>query len=146
MYLNVMEKVTSSRDAVNTILGSKWGNEMENLKYVINSKCDANFYFCSIKGSIGFDYWEDFLIIVDVINKDFFPEEIKYSGITDIFGYFIKNGLKVDMECTSMLGVIFTIPKDRFINVEFDAAYKMLNSIWLKAIKAKNRKYDTKHL
>ncbi len=119
---------------------------MENLKYVINSKGDANFYFCSIKGSIGFDYWEDFLIIIDVINNYVFPEEIKYSGITDIFGYFIKNGLKVDMECASMLGVIFTIPKDRFTNVEFDDAYKMLNSIWLKAIKVKNQKYDPKHL
>lgn len=110
---------------------------MENLKYIINSKGDAVFYFCSIKGSIGFDYWEDFLIIVDVINKDVFPEEIKYSGITDIFGYFVKNGLKVDMECTSMLGVIFTIPKDRLTNVDFDDAYKMLNSIWLKAINVK---------
>ena len=69
MYLNVMEKATSSRDMV---------------------KGDVNFYFCSIKGSIGFDYWEDFLIIIDVINNYVFPEEIKYSGITDIFGYFIK--------------------------------------------------------
>ena len=50
------------------------------------------------------------------------------------------------MECASMLGVIFTIPKDRFTNVEFDDAYKMLNSIWLKAIKVKNQKYDPKHL
>ena len=119
---------------------------MENLKYVINSKGDANFYFCSIKASIGFDYWEDFLIIIDVINNYVLPEEIKYSGVTDIFGYFIKNGLKVDMECTSMLGVIFTIPKDRFTNVEFDDAYKMLNLVWLKAIKVKNQKYDPKHL
>ncbi len=111
---------------------------MENLKYVINSKGDVVFYFCSIKGNIGFDYWKDFLIIVDVINKDVLPEEIKYSGITDIFGYFVKNGLKVDMECTSMLGVIFTIPKDRLTNVDFDDAYKMLNSIWLKAINVKN--------
>ncbi len=113
---------------------------MENLKYVIDSKGDAVFYFCSIKGSIGFDYWKDFLIVVDVINNHILPEEIKYSGITDIFGYFVKNGLKVDMECTSMLGVILTIPKERFINMEFDDAYKMLNSIWLKAIKVKKSK------
>ena len=113
---------------------------MENLKYVINPNGDAVFYFCSIKGNIGFDYWEDFLIIVDVIKKYILPEEIKYSGITDIFGYFVKNELKVDMECTSMLGVIFTIPKDRLTNVNFDDAYKMLNSIWLKAINVKKSK------
>ena len=48
---------------------------MENLKYVINSKGDANFYFCSIKGSIGFVYWDDFLIIIDVINNYVFPKK-----------------------------------------------------------------------
>lgn len=113
---------------------------MDDLKYIISSTGDAVFYFCSIKGSIGFDYWDDFLIIVDVIKNDFFPEEIKYSGITDIFGYFIIKGLKIDIECTSMLGVIFTIPKERFAFVEFDEVYRILNSIWHKALKAKKQK------
>lgn len=46
------------------------------------------------------------MIIVDVINNCIKPEEIDYSGITDIFGHFAIDGLRVDMECTSMLGVI----------------------------------------
>ncbi|MCQ2593318.1 MAG: hypothetical protein MJ188_11110 [Treponema sp.] len=46
------------------------------------------------------------MIIVDVINNCIKPEEIDYSGITDIFGHFVIDGLRVDMECTSMLGVI----------------------------------------
>lgn len=113
---------------------------MNNLKYVINSNGDAVFYFCSIKGSIGFNYWEDFLILVDVINNCIKPEEIHYSGITDIFGHFVIDGLRVDIECTSMLGVIFTISKNQINNIVFNDIYDVLNLIWKEAIKVKESK------
>ena len=110
---------------------------MNDLKYVIDSKGDAIFYFCSIHGETGFDDWGDFLIVVNVIQTYFSPDEMKYAGITDIIGHFTKNRIRVEMECTSMLGVMFSIPKERLIEGVLDEAYQLLNAIWHRSLECK---------
>jgi hypothetical protein len=66
---------------------------------IVNKKKNGELRF-SFKG---FDEWEDFVKIAKIIKVIIKPEDIHYSGLTDIAGYFIKDELKVEMVCF-MLG------------------------------------------
>ncbi len=52
----------------------------------------------------GFDDCDHFLKIIKIIKDIIKPSRCKYSGLTDMDGYFEKDGLHVDTEYNSMIG------------------------------------------
>lgn len=53
---------------------------------------------------IGFEDWKDFVSIMEVIQDLIKADKSEYKGITDMNGYFEKEGLTVGVEYSSMLG------------------------------------------
>ena len=52
----------------------------------------------------GFDDCDDFVKIMNIIKGVIKPKICKYSGLTDMDGYFEKDGLRVVAEYNSMIG------------------------------------------
>jgi hypothetical protein len=50
-------------------------------------------YFYFVK----YDDWKDFIRIVKIVKENIVPDKIKYSGITDMNGYFIKDGIRIEI-------------------------------------------------
>lgn len=59
---------------------------------------DLAFYFNC------YDYWEDFVLIFKIVNEKIHPEKSDYSGITDMDGYFIKDGIRMEVYFDEMVG------------------------------------------
>jgi len=59
---------------------------------------EKTFYF------VGFDDWEDFVKIMKLVEEKIKPNESNYKGITDMNGYFKKDGITVEVEYSSMVG------------------------------------------
>ncbi|NPV90072.1 MAG: hypothetical protein HPY50_04760 [Firmicutes bacterium] len=63
----------------------------------------------NLKGDIVFDLFgfrdcEDFVTMTKIIKVIIKPNSIQYSGIIDMDGYFVKDGIRVEMEYDSMTG------------------------------------------
>ena len=52
---------------------------------------DWSFYFNC------YDYWEDFLLIFNIADEKIQPMERHYRGITEMDGYFIKDGIRMEV-------------------------------------------------
>ena len=46
---------------------------------------------------ISFEEYEDFDDMVWIIEHKIFPEQIDYHGSEDFYGYFVKNGIRVEI-------------------------------------------------
>jgi len=53
---------------------------------------------------MGFNKWEDFYSIIDIIQRKIQPDILRYHGLVDINGYFEKDGLSVSIEFTEQVG------------------------------------------
>ncbi len=62
---------------------------------------------------IGFDNWTDFDKIIKIAKQGIKPDEIHYRGVTDMHGYFIKDGIRVDIEYDSMIGNWLVYKKEK---------------------------------
>lgn len=52
----------------------------------------------------GYDDCDDFMKIYDIIKSRLTPDDIRCAGMTDMCGYFIKDGIRVDLEFDTMTG------------------------------------------
>lgn len=52
---------------------------------------------------VGFDDYNDYIQIINIIKNVLKPDICKYSGLTDMYGYFEKDGLQVDVEFNWMI-------------------------------------------
>lgn len=52
----------------------------------------------------GYDYWEDFDLMFKIVDEKIHPEKSDYWGITDMSGYFVKDGVRMEVEFDSMCG------------------------------------------
>ena len=86
-----------------------------------------------------FDYYEDYLIVANVIKNEFHSEKIEYHGITDIIGYFIINNTYYQFNCVDMLGVEISVKKDLVLD-RLDEHYQLINDIFKKSYKVKKGK------
>lgn len=53
---------------------------------------------------VGFDEWESFVKIIDIVREKIKPDHSVFQGITDMQGYFDKSGLHVELEYDGMIG------------------------------------------
>lgn len=81
------------------------------------------FHFCE------YDDWEIFLEIVKVVKEKICPEEIKYSGLDDISGYFIKEGIRVDFEYDSITRIAM-IYRDTGHSQDLEKVRSWVQIIW----------------
>jgi hypothetical protein len=51
---------------------------------------------------VGYCEWEDFDLIIEIVNRILNPDELQYSGVTDMQGYFIKDKLRILLSFNSM--------------------------------------------
>ena len=51
-----------------------------------------------------YDYWEDFVLIFEIADEKIHPEKSDYRGITDMDGYFIKDGIRMEVFNDDMIG------------------------------------------
>lgn len=91
----------------------------------------------------GFDYWEDYLIVIDVIKNFFYPKEIKYWGITDIRGYFLIDETYYQIDCTDMLGVEISIKREDYIPNKIHIYTELIEKIYTKSYEIKFNRKDT---
>ncbi|MGN1411525.1 MAG: hypothetical protein ACI4WH_03315 [Oscillospiraceae bacterium] len=84
-----------------------------------------------------FDYWEDYLIVANVIKNEFHPERIEYHGTTDIIGYFIINNTYYQFNCVDMLGVEISVKEDLVLD-RLDEHYHLINDIFKKSYEERN--------
>ncbi|WP_459477390.1 hypothetical protein [Clostridium saccharoperbutylacetonicum] len=88
---------------------------------------------------VGFEDWKDFVKIMDIIKVKINPDKIDYKGITDMNGYFEKDGLYVEIQYDEMIGNYVEFKGDkseeniikirRWINVIFDSLIKSVGGI-----------------
>ena len=45
----------------------------------------------------GYEEFNDFLKIVAIIKNTIKPEKLNYSGLEDVSGYFVKDGVQINM-------------------------------------------------
>lgn len=53
---------------------------------------------------VGFDDWRDFVKIMNIIKDKINPNKSDYQGITDMNGYFEKDGLYIEVQYDEMIG------------------------------------------
>jgi len=53
---------------------------------------------------MGFNRWEDFYTIINIIDREINPDKIGYRGVDDISGQFEKDGLSVAVEFNKIKG------------------------------------------
>ena len=52
----------------------------------------------------GYDYWEDFDLIYDFVKDKIHPESDGRRGITDMDGYVVKDGIRMELRFDEMTG------------------------------------------
>ena len=81
----------------------------------------------------GFDDWRDFSVIVEVVKRCFSPDEINVDCITEMNGYFIKDGVRIGVsylkDCGSQLSI-----DEKTADAAYDRAYEIINSVWRKCV------------
>jgi len=70
-------------------------------KYKLVDTSDANIVSYDF---VGFDDWIDFEKIMRFVRTRIEPERANYQGITDMHGYFDKDGLHVELEYDGAVG------------------------------------------
>ena len=53
---------------------------------------------------VGYEEWEDFIKIYKIIKEFLNPKEQHCIGLTDIYGYFIKDHIRIELEYDEMVG------------------------------------------
>ena len=71
-------------------------NPEKKLRETPRNNGDLWFYFN------GYGYWEDFLLIFKIVDEKIQPVERHYRGITEMDGYFIKDGIRMEVEFWDM--------------------------------------------
>ena len=66
-----------------------------------------------IFGFVGFDDWTDFDKIIAIIKNRINPDNLDYQGMTDMNGYFVKDGLHVEIRYNSMMGNDLVFKEER---------------------------------
>lgn len=66
-------------------------------------------------GFMGFDRWEDFYTIIDIIQCKIQPDKLSYRGLVDLNGSFEKDGLSVGVEFKEQVGnsLVYTIDENK---------------------------------
>lgn len=59
---------------------------------------------CVVFDFVGYDDWKHFVSIMNIVKKYLKPDELDYKGITDMNGFFKKNGICVKIEYNEMIG------------------------------------------
>lgn len=53
---------------------------------------------------IGFDDWKTFVKIMEIVEDRIKPDKSNYQGVTDMNGFFEKDGLRVEIQYDEMIG------------------------------------------
>lgn len=64
----------------------------------ISENSKITYYF------VGFDDWRDFVKIMNIVKNNIKPDKSNYQGITDMNGYFKKDGLYIEVQYDEMIG------------------------------------------
>ena len=77
---------------------------------------------------VGFDDWRDFVKIMNIVKDNIKPNKSDYQGITDINGYFEKDGLYIEVQYDEMIG--------NYLEFKGDKTDENLNKVkeWAKII------------
>ena len=78
---------------------------------------------------LNFDDWKDFLSLVSTIKEVVKPDTIRYQGITDMSGYFVKEAQRVELEYDEMLGSGMVIRKNDINSNSMDLVNEWIQQI-----------------
>lgn len=66
----------------------------------------------------GFNEWEDYASIVQIVAGKIRPEKMDYSGFEDIVGYFEKDKIHIDLIYDAMIGNYCEYNRERYTDIE----------------------------
>ena len=110
---------------------------MEQVLCYTHSNGDIGYIFDSKDSPYSFDDWRDYLLIADVIKELFQPEQIAYSGITDIRGHFVIDGIRFEFDYDSCFGIFIINKHENLTEAQKATAFQIMNKIWKECVKRK---------